>query len=50
VYVPAFRHTVSEYVNGAIAAGLRVRRLGEWLEEGAAADAPPRLLTLRAKR
>jgi malonyl-CoA O-methyltransferase len=50
VYVPAFRHTVSEYVNAAIAAGLRVRRLGEWLEEGAEPDAPPRLFTMRAKR
>jgi len=50
VYVPAFRHTISDYVNGAIAAGLRVRRLGEWLEPGAASDAPPRLFTMRAKR
>lgn len=50
VHVPAHRHTISEYVNGAITAGLRVRRLGEWLEPGADADAPPRLFTLRAKR
>lgn len=50
VHVPAFRHTVSEYVNAAIGTGLRVRRLGEWLEEGADAVAPPRLFTMRAKR
>lgn len=50
VYVPAFRHAVSEYVNAAIAAGLRVRRLGEWLEDGAEPDAPPRLFTMRVKR
>ncbi len=50
VHVPAFRHTVSEYVNAAIAAGLRVRRLGEWVEDGAEPDAPPRLFTMRAKR
>ncbi len=50
VHVPAFRHTVSEYVNAAIGAGLRVRRLGEWLEDGADPMAPPRLFTMRAKR
>lgn len=50
VRVPAFRHTVSEYVNAAIAAGLRVRRLGEWLEDGADPVAPPRLFTMRVKR
>jgi len=50
VHVPAFRHTVSEYVNAAIAAGLRVRRLGEWLEDEADPIAPPRLFTMRAKR
>jgi malonyl-CoA O-methyltransferase len=46
VHVPAHRHAVSEYVNGGIAAGLTLRQLGEWLEEGAAADAPPRLLSV----
>jgi len=50
VHVPAFRHTVSEYVNAAIAAGLRVRRLGEWLEDGADPVVPPRLFTMRVKR
>jgi len=50
VHVPACRHTVSEYVNAAITAGLRVRRLGEWLEDGADPVAPPRLFTMRAKR
>ena len=46
VHVPAHRHTVSEYVNGGIAAGLTLRHLGEWLEEGAPDDAPPRLLSV----
>ena len=45
VVVPAFRHTVSELVNGGIAAGLRLTQLGEWGEDGAAAD-PPRLVSL----
>ena len=50
VHIPAYRHTVSEYANAAITAGLRVRRLGEWLEEGADPAAPPRLFTMRVKR
>lgn len=50
VYVPAYRHTVSAYVNAAIGAGLRVRRVAEWLEDGADPLAAPRLFTMRAKR
>ena len=46
VHVPAHRHTVGEYVNGGLAAGLALRHLGEWLEDGAAQDAPPRLLSV----
>jgi ubiquinone/menaquinone biosynthesis C-methylase UbiE len=46
VRVAAHLHTVGEYVNGGIAAGLALRNLGEWLETGAPADAPPRLLAL----
>ncbi|MFL5575283.1 MAG: class I SAM-dependent methyltransferase [Gemmatimonadaceae bacterium] len=46
VHVTAHRHTVSEYVNGGIAAGLTLRHLGEWLEAGAPDGAPPRLLSL----
>ena len=46
VDVPAFRHTVSEYVTTALAAGFVLRDLGEWLEAGAAATDPPRLLSL----
>ena len=45
VKVTAHDHTVSEYVNGGIGAGLSLREVGEWLEEGAAADAPPRLIS-----
>jgi ubiquinone/menaquinone biosynthesis C-methylase UbiE len=46
VHVAAYRHTVSEYVNGGIAVGLELRQLGEWLEEGAPEGAPPRLLSV----
>ena len=46
IHVPAFRHTVSEYVNGGIDAGLALLSLGEWLEESATREAPPRLISL----
>lgn len=46
VHVDAFQHTVSEYVNGGIASGLRLQHLGEWLEAGADASAVPRLLSV----
>jgi malonyl-CoA O-methyltransferase len=46
VRLRAYRHTVAEYVNGGIAAGLRLRHLGEWLEADAPSDAPPRLLSV----
>ena len=46
VRVPAHVHTIAEYVNGGIAAGLELRELGEWLEEGAAGGAPPRLVSV----
>jgi malonyl-CoA O-methyltransferase len=46
VHVPAFVHTVAEYVNVGIAAGLVMRALGEWLEEDAPPGTPPRLLSV----
>jgi ubiquinone/menaquinone biosynthesis C-methylase UbiE len=46
VHVTAHRHTVGEYVNGGIAAGLTLRHLGEWLEADAPHEAPPRLLSV----
>ena len=46
VPVPAFRHSVSEYVTGGLAAGFTLRALGEHLEDGAAGDAVPRLLSV----
>jgi|SRR4051812_36170362 ubiquinone/menaquinone biosynthesis C-methylase UbiE len=46
VQVAAYRHTVSEYVTDALAAGLTLRALGEWLEPNAEPGAPPRLLSL----
>ena len=50
VHVTAHRHTVAEYVNGGLAAGLTLRHLGEWLEPDAPADAPPRLLSVLFER
>ena len=48
--VTAYRHSVSEYVNGGIAAGLTLRALGEHVEESAADGAPPRLLSVLFER
>jgi malonyl-CoA O-methyltransferase len=48
--VPAFRHSISEFVNSALAAGFVLRSMGEWVEEGAGPDATPRLLTLSLVR
>lgn len=45
VDVPVFRHTVSEFVNGGIAAGFMVERLDDWFDADRM-DAPPRLLSL----
>jgi len=41
---------VSEYVNGGLAAGFALRALGEHVEESAAADAAPRLLSVLFER
>jgi ubiquinone/menaquinone biosynthesis C-methylase UbiE len=46
VNVTAHVHTVSEYVNGGIEAGLMLRALGEWTEDDAPSAAPPRLISL----
>jgi ubiquinone/menaquinone biosynthesis C-methylase UbiE len=50
VKVDAHVHTVSEYVNGGIESGFQLRALGEWTEEEALADAPPRLISLLFER
>ena len=50
IAVNAYRHTTSEYVNAAVAAGLSVVALGEWSDQGAERGAPPRLLSLLCKR
>ena len=50
IHVAAYRHTVSEYVNDALAAGFTLRALGEWLEPDAESCAPPRLLSLLMER
>jgi ubiquinone/menaquinone biosynthesis C-methylase UbiE len=50
IHVPVFPHSTSEYVNGGLAAGFVLRELGEWLEPEAAADAPPRLLSVLFER
>ena len=46
VCVVAYLHTVSEFVDTALGAGLVLQRLGGHLEHGAPADAPPRLISL----
>ena len=50
VQVAAYRHTVSEYITDALAAGFVLRALGEWLEPDAEPAAPPRLLSLLLER
>lgn len=50
IMVPAHRHTVAEYVNEGLAAGLELLHLGEWIEDAAPAAAPPRLLSARFRR
>lgn len=50
VRVTAHVHTVGEYVNEGLAAGLVLRQLGEWLESGAPPDAAPRLLSVLFER
>lgn len=50
VRVPAHVHMVGNYVNAALDAGLILRHMGEWLEDDADGDAPPRLLALRFTR
>ena len=50
VPVTAFRHSVSEYVNGGLAAGFRLRALGEHVEESAPSEAAPRLLSVLFER
>lgn len=47
VLVPAFRHSLSEYINAGIEAGFTLRRIGEWQNE---MDEAPRLMTLLFER
>jgi malonyl-CoA O-methyltransferase len=50
VPVTAYRHSVSEYVNGGIDAGLTLRAVGEHVEESALDGSPPRLLSVLFER
>lgn len=50
VQLTAHVHTVNEYVNGGIEAGFELRSLGEWTEDEALPDAPPRLISLLFQR
>ncbi len=45
VYVTAFVHSVSDFVNGGLAAELILEQLGEWHDDGAK-DGAPRLLSV----
>lgn len=46
--VPAFQHTVAEFVNAGLSAGFTLQHMGEWPD--AVGEAGPRLLTLRFER
>ncbi|WP_438013759.1 class I SAM-dependent methyltransferase [Sorangium sp. So ce315] len=48
--VPAFLHDVSEYVNAALSSGYDLVHLGEWRDEGALRNDPPRLLSVHLRR
>jgi ubiquinone/menaquinone biosynthesis C-methylase UbiE len=50
VKLTAHVHTISEYVMGGIEAGFQLRSIGEWTEEGAPEDAPPRLISCLFER
>ena len=50
VHVAAYRHSMSEYLTVALAAGFTLRAIGEWLEPDADPGAPPRLLSLLLER
>jgi malonyl-CoA O-methyltransferase len=50
VPVTAYRHTVSEYVNGGLGAGLTLRAIDEHIEQSAPNGDPPRLLSVLFER
>lgn len=50
VLIPAYRHSVSEFVNTSVECGFTVARLDEWRDaEGETGAALPRLLSLHAR-
>lgn len=50
VQVPAFTHSVSDYINSAMDAGFELVRVGEWIEADAAPGVAPRLLSVTFRR
>jgi ubiquinone/menaquinone biosynthesis C-methylase UbiE len=50
VHIPASVHSASEYVNTGLACGFKLEQLGEWHDDPASADAPPRLLSVLFER
>lgn len=50
VHVEAHLHMISDYVNAGVGAGLTLLDLGEHLEDGAPADALPRLISVLFRR
>ena len=44
--VPAFLHSVSDYVNAGLLAGFKLQRLDEWRDDDTAVTSIPRLLSL----
>lgn len=50
VFVPAYLHSVSEFVNTALEAGFELVRLDEWRDaDDEANNAPPRLLSIHVR-
>jgi hypothetical protein len=50
VQIPAYQHTISEFLNAGLAAGLVLRHRGEHIEAGALHNASPRLISLLFER
>jgi malonyl-CoA O-methyltransferase len=46
--IDAHLHDVADYVNAALDAGFELSRIGEWRDEGAQPNDPPRILSLHA--
>jgi malonyl-CoA O-methyltransferase len=48
--VRAYRHTVADFLNAGVAAGLHLTRADEWHDAGATPGSPPRLFSMLWRR